>query len=55
MWKQTQTQAAVDEGVEAAMMFMDEWISAHQAGPNEGLSQQPILPNLTLNSSEVSS
>ena len=55
MWKQTQTQAAIDEGTEAAMMFTDEWIAAHQSGPDEGSSQQPILLNLTLNSSEVSS
>ena len=50
-----QTQEAVDEGVEAAVIFTDEWISAHQPGPDEGLSRQvPILPNLTLNSNEVS-
>ena len=55
MWKQMQTQTTVDEGVEAAMMFVDEWIAAHQQGLDEGSSQQPILPNLTLNSSEVSS
>ena len=55
-WKQTKTQEATDEGVEATMMFMDEWATAHRLGPDEGLSR-PIssLPNLTLNSSEVSS
>ena len=46
---------SVDEGVEATMMFTNEWISTHQLGPDEGSSQQPILPNLTLKSSEVSS
>ena len=55
-WKQTQTQAATDEGVEVVVMFMDEWAVAHRPGPDEGLSRQiPNLPNLTLNSSEVSS
>ena len=28
-WKQTQTQASADEGVEATVMFMDEWDAAH--------------------------
>ena len=55
-WKQTQTQEAADEGVEAIVMFTDEWVDAHQSSPDEGLSWQiPDLPNLTLNSSKVSS
>ena len=55
MWKQKQTQEAIYEGIEAVVMFMDQWIATHQLGPDEGSSQQPILPNLTLKSSEVSS
>ena len=55
-WKQTQTQAATDEGVEAAMMFTDEWVFTHQPGPDEGSSRQiPSLLDLTLKSSEASS
>ena len=55
-WKQTQTQEAADEGVEAVMMFMNERVSAHHLGPDEGSSQSiPNLPNLTLNLSKVSS
>ena len=55
-WKQTQTQEATDEGVEAAVMFMDEWAAAHHPSPNEGSSRQiRSLPNPTLNSSKVSS
>ena len=50
-----QTQEVVDEGVEAVVMFTDEWIAAHQSGLDEGSSQQPILPNLTLNLSDVNS
>ena len=51
-----QTHVAADEGVEAVVMFTNEWIAAHQPGPDEGSSQQiPSLPNLTLNSSKVSS
>ena len=38
-WKQMQTQAVVDEGVEVVVMFTDEWITAHQPGPDEGSSQ----------------
>ena len=38
-WKQTQTQEVVDEGLEAAVMFMDEWDAAPQSGPDEGSSQ----------------
>ena len=54
-WKQTQ--AAADEGVEAAVMFTHEWVEAHQSGPDEGPSRQmgDNLPELTLDSSEVSS
>ena len=33
-WKQTQTQATIDEGVEVVVMFMDEWDVAHHPGPN---------------------
>ena len=55
-WKQTQTRETTDEGVEAAMMFTDEWVFSHRLGPDEGSSRQiPSLPDLTLNSSEVSS
>ena len=48
---------AVDEGVESIVMFTDEWVSAHQSGPGEGLSRQigDDLPNLTLDSREVGS
>ena len=54
--KQTQTQAAADEGIEAAVIFMDEWDAAHRSGIDEGSSRQiPSLLDLTLNSSEVSS
>ena len=54
--EQTQAQAAADEGVEAIVMFMDEWDAAHHLGPNEGSSWQiRNLPNLKLNLSEVSS
>ena len=38
-WKQIQTQAAADEGVEVAVMFMDEWASAHRPSPDEGSSR----------------
>ena len=38
-WKQIQTHAAVDEGIEDAMMFMDERVVAHRPGPNEGSSR----------------
>ena len=38
-WKQTQTWTATDEGIEAAMMFTDEWAAAHQLGVNEGSSR----------------
>ena len=34
-WKQTQTKATADEGVEAAVMFTDEWAAAHRSGLNE--------------------
>ena len=37
-WKQIQTQAVADEGLEATMMFMDEWATAHQSSPDEGSS-----------------
>ena len=48
--------AAVDEVVEAAVMFTDEWAATHRLGLNEGSSHQiPSLPNLTLNSSKVTS
>ena len=33
-----QTQVATYEGVEAAVMFMDEWAATHRPGPDEGLS-----------------
>ena len=56
-WKQTKTWAAAYEGVEATVMFTDEWADTHQPGLGEGSSGNigDILPNLTLNSSEVSS
>ena len=55
-WKQTQTQEAADEGVESTVIFIDEWVDSHQPGPDEGSSRQiPNLPNLTLDSREVSS
>ena len=55
-WKHTQTRAAADEGVEAAVMFTDEWVTDHRPDIDEGSPQQiPSLPDLTLNSSEVSS
>ena len=55
-WKQTQAQAAADEGVGAAMTFTEEWVDAHQPGDGEGQSTQAgvHLPTLTLNSTEVS-
>ena len=28
-WKETQTHATVDEGIEADVMFIDEWVDAH--------------------------
>ena len=37
-WKQTQTRVVANEGVEAAVMFTDEWVVAHRPGPNEGSS-----------------
>ena len=55
-WKQTPTWQAVNEGVEAAMMFTDECATTHRSGLNEGSSRQiPSLPDLTLNLSKVSS
>ena len=55
-WKQTHTQAAADEGVEVVVMLIDEWAVAHRRGIDEGSYQEiPSLPDLTLNSSEVSS
>ena len=55
-WKQTQTWAAADEGVEATVMFTDEWATTHRSSLDEGSSWQiPKLPDLTLNSSELSS
>ena len=54
-WKQTQTRVAADEGVEATVMFTDEWVAAHRSSLHEGSFRQiPSLPDLTLNSSEVS-
>ena len=37
--EQTQTQEATNEGVEAVVMFMDEWVVSHQPGPHEGSSR----------------
>ena len=52
-WKEAQTQAVVDEGIDAAVMFADEWVVTHRPGLNEGSSRKiPNLPDLTLNSSE---
>ena len=48
-WKQTQTQAAADEGVEVTVMFTHEWVAAHRSGLDEGSSRKiPSLPDLTL-------
>ena len=56
LWEQTPKQEAADEGVEAVVMFMDEWDAAHRTGPDEGSSQPiPSLPNLTLKLNEESS
>ena len=33
-WKQTQTRAAADEGIEAIMILIDEWV-AHRLGLDE--------------------
>ena len=56
-WKQTKTQEAANKGVGSVMMFTDEWVDAHQPGPSEGPFGKigERLPNLTLDSSEVSS
>ena len=55
-WKQTQTRVAADEGVEVTVMFIDEWAATYRLGLDEGSSRQiPNLPDLTLNSSGVSS
>ena len=61
-WKQTQAQAAADEGVGAAMTFAEEWVDAGQPGGGDsqpgggGQSGQAgvDLPSLTLDSAEVS-
>ena len=52
-----QTQEDADEGVEVAVMFTDEWADTHRPGLGEGSSGNigDSLPNLTLDSSEVSS
>ena len=55
-WKQTQTQAAADEGVEVIVMFTNEWVATHQPGPDESSSRQiPSPPDLIVDSREVSS
>ena len=63
-WKQTQIHTAADEihkaakeGVGAALMFTNEWFAAHQPVAGEGPSRQEgdSIPDLTLNSTEVSS
>ena len=47
--------AAATAGIEAAVMFTDEW-ATHRPGINEGSSRYiPNLLDMTLNSSEVSS
>ena len=61
-WKQTQAQAAADEGVGAAMTFAEEWVDAGQPGGGDGqpsgggLSAQAGVdfPSLTIDSAEVS-
>ena len=52
-WKQV----AVDEGIEAVMMFTDEWVDSHQSSLGEVFSgnKGDNLPNLTLDLSKVSS
>ncbi len=50
-----QTQAAIDEGIGATMMFTDEWVDARQSNAGEGQSAQTCdsLPTLSIDSTEL--
>ena len=56
-WKQTQIHTAAEEGFGVSLMFTHEWVAAHQPVAGEGPSRQEgdSIPDLTLNSTEVSS